>query len=162
MNRKSATKKVLGKSSLTMVNYEVIVDHGQRHAEASLKNDIKMGRVQTRIMQFLWENGESTAREISDYILATEPISHSTIQTLLRKLEKKNAIQHVKRERVFYFSPIAERTGVTASTTREFLNRVFQGSAKSLVSHVLEHENISSDELQELRKMIEEFQERQR
>lgn len=124
-------------------------------------DDIKMGRVQTRIMQFLWDNGESTAREISDCILATEPISHSTIQTLLRKLEKKNAIRHVKRERVFYFSPIAERTGVTTSTTREFLNRVFQGSAKSLLSHVLEHENISPDELQDLHKMIEEYRERQ-
>ena len=127
-----------------------------------MKNDdIKMGRVQTRIMQFLWDNGESTARAISDYILATEPISHGTIQTLLRKLEKKNAIRHVKRERVFYFSPIAERTGVTTSTTREFLNRVFQGSAKSLVSHVLEHENITPDELQELHQMIEEYRERQ-
>lgn len=118
--------------------------------------------MQTRIMQFLWENGESSAREISDYILATEPISHSTIQTLLRKLEKKNAIRHIKRERVFYFSPIADQAGVTASTTREFLNRVFQGSAKSLVSHVLEHQAISADELQEMHRMIEEYRARQK
>lgn len=127
-----------------------------------MENDeIRMGKVQTRIMQFLWEKGESTAREISDHILATEPISHSTVQTLLRKLEKKNAIRHVKRDRVFYFSPIADREGVTVSTTREFLNRVFQGSAKSLVSHVLEHESISQEELQDLHRMIEEYRERQ-
>ena len=137
-----------------------MVDEVRRHV---LKNDdIRMGKVQTRIMQFLWEKGESTAREISDYILTTEPISHSTVQTLLRKLEKKNAIRHEQRDRVFYFSPIADRTDVTASTTREFVNRVFQGSAKSLVSHVLEHESISPDELQELHRMIEEYRERQK
>src|SRR5471030_3033669 len=124
------------------------------------KDEIRMGKVQHRIMQFLWERGEATAREISDYVTATEAISHSTVQTLLRKLEKKNAVSHVERERVFYFSPTADRADVTSSTTREFLNRVFQGSATSLVSHILEHEKVSQDELQQLHKMIEQYREK--
>jgi BlaI family penicillinase repressor len=124
------------------------------------KQEIKLGKVQLRIMQFLWEHGEATAREISDFVTATEPISHSTVQTLLRKLEQKNAVRHVERDRVFFFSPIADRADVTESTTKEFMNRVFQGSATSLVSHILAHEEISSDELKQLRKMIDEYEER--
>jgi BlaI family penicillinase repressor len=124
------------------------------------KQEIRMGKVQLRIMQFLWERGQATAREISDYVTATEPISHSTVQTLLRKLEKKNAVSHVERDRVFYFSPTANQADVTSSTTREFLNRVFQGSATSLVSHILQHEEISNDELQQLHQMIEEYREK--
>ena len=121
--------------------------------------DIRMGRVQTRIMQFLWERGESTAREISDFVTATEPISHSTVQTLLRKLEKKKAVRHVVRDRVFYFSAIAAQDEVTRSSTREFLDRVFQGSALGLVSHILQNETMSEDELAELRRMVEKYKE---
>jgi predicted transcriptional regulator len=124
--------------------------------------DIRMGRVQTRIMQFLWERGESTARDISDFVTATEPISHSTVQTLLRKLEKKNAVRHVVRERVFYFSAIAAQDEVTRSTTREFLERVFQGSALRLVSHILQNEAMTEPELAELHRMVEAFKEEQK
>lgn len=124
------------------------------------KQEIRMGKVQLRIMHFLWEHGEATAREISEFVTATEPISHSTVQTLLRKLEKKNAITHIERERIFYFSPTANRADVTTSTTREFMNRVFQGSAISLVSHILQHEEISSEELQHLHELIQEFREK--
>jgi BlaI family penicillinase repressor len=124
------------------------------------KQDIRLGKVQQLIMQFLWEHGESTARAISDFVTATEPISHSTVQTLLRKLEQKNAVVHVERDRVFFFSAIADREDVTSSTTREFMNRVFQGSATSLVSHLLAHEKISSDEIQQLHQMIEEYREK--
>jgi BlaI family transcriptional regulator, penicillinase repressor len=126
------------------------------------KSEIRMGKVQFRIMQVLWEQGELSAREISDAVTATEPISHSTVQTLLRKLEHKGAIRHVERDRVFYFSPAADRTDVTNSTTREFVNRVFEGSASRLVSHLLEHERIPSEEIAELRRMIDEYQEKEK
>ena len=119
-----------------------------------------MGKVQHRIMQFLWERGEATAREISDYVTVHEPISHSTVQTLLRKLEKKNAVTHVERDRVFYFTPTADRADVTTSTTRDFLDRVFQGSAAGLVSHILKHEKISPEELKQLHEMLQEHQEK--
>ncbi len=124
------------------------------------KNEIRMGKVQLRIMQFLWDQGEAPAREISDHIATTDAISHSTVQTLLRKLEQKGAVSHVERDRIFYFSPIADRSDVTTSTTRDFVNRVFQGSASSLVSHLLQHEQISADELQQLREMINKAEEK--
>jgi len=52
------------------------------------KREFKMGKVQLRIMQFLWQHGEASAREISDGLAVELQLSHSTIQTLLRKLEK--------------------------------------------------------------------------
>jgi predicted transcriptional regulator len=127
---------------------------------SSSKPEIKLGKVQLHIMQFLWEKGQATAREISDHLSEQHSLSHSTIQSLLRKLEKKGAIQHSERERVFLFSPVAKQDEVTVSTTREFLNRVFQGSASGLVSHILEHEKFSKDELDQLRQLIDAHREK--
>ena len=65
----------------------------------------QLGRVQLRIMQVLWEQGRSTAREITDTLNTTEPIAHSTVQTLLRGLEEKDAVSHKSEGRTFVFFP---------------------------------------------------------
>lgn len=124
------------------------------------KPEIKLGKVQHRIMQVLWERREATAREISDAVAEPEGVSHSTVQTLLRKLEHKGAVRHIERDRVFYFSAVADQTDVTTSATRDLLNRVFEGSATRLVSHLLQHERISPDELDHLRDMIDTLEEK--
>ena len=53
------------------------------------------GRVQMRIMQVLWKKKRASAREITDALNEFEPIAHSTVQTLLRTLENKNAIKRL-------------------------------------------------------------------
>jgi BlaI family penicillinase repressor len=58
----------------------------------------RLGKVQLEIMQVLWERGEATAREITDTLCLSTPIAHSTVQTLLRKLELKGAVSHENRE----------------------------------------------------------------
>jgi len=56
------------------------------------RTEIRLGKVQLHIMQFLWESGEATAREITQHLEPVHALSHSTVQTLLRKLEAKGAI----------------------------------------------------------------------
>ncbi len=116
----------------------------------------KLGKVQLQIMQILWERGEATAREVTDALNVTEPVAHSTTQTLLRKLEAKNAVAHRVKDRVFVFRPLSEEADVSESAARDLLTRVFGGSVYGLVSHLLKHETISGDEMQRLRALIDE------
>ena len=116
---------------------------------------IRLGRVQTEIMDILWERGEATAREITDALSAKSTIAHSTVQTLLRELESKHAVAHEQRDRTFVFKPIVRRQEVAETTTRELVSKLFKGSAYGLVSHLLKHEEISDDELKRLKELIE-------
>ncbi len=115
----------------------------------------KLGRVQLQIMQILWERGEATAREVTDALNVTEPVAHSTTQTLLRKLEAKHAVAHTVRDRVFVFRPLSEEADVSESAARDLLTRVFGGSVYGLVSHLLKHEAISDGERLRLRDLID-------
>jgi BlaI family penicillinase repressor len=117
---------------------------------------IRLGRVQLRIMQVLWERRRATAREITDALNADEPIAHSTVQTLLRGLEAKRAADHKLEGRTFVFFPLVREEQVARSVTRELLDRVFGGSVSELVAYLLKHETISSDELRELRRIVNE------
>ena len=114
----------------------------------------QLGRVQLLIMQVLWNKGEATAREITDAMNLIEPIAHSTVQTLLRGLEDKQAVDHRAAERTFVFFPLVKEDDFKNSATQELLSRVFRGKTKDLVAHLLADEGVSSAELAEIRKLI--------
>lgn len=114
----------------------------------------QLGRVQLRIMQVLWERGRATAREITEAINAAEPIAHSTVQTLLRGLEEKGSVAHEAQDRTFVFFPLVQEHEFKQSATRDLVERVFGGSVGSLVAHLLKNENVSREELDEIRKLI--------
>ncbi len=115
----------------------------------------KMGQVQLKIMQLLWRMKRATARELTEELNKNEPIAHSTVQTLLRQLEGKGSVGHELDGRTFFFFPVVEQDKVKKSATRELLQSVFEGRVGNLVSHLLENEKLSPDELAEIRKLLE-------
>ncbi len=116
----------------------------------------RFGRVQLQIMQVLWKRGEATAREITDALNRLGPIAHSTVQTLLRKLEKKGAVAHDVADRTFIFRPLVRSEKVRQKATRELVDRLFAGSPGGLVSYLLKNERIPPEELEQIRGLIEE------
>jgi BlaI family penicillinase repressor len=117
---------------------------------------VRLGSVQLKIMRVLWIRGEVSAREITDELCESQEIAHSTVQTLLRKLEAKGAVAHERRERTFYFRPLIAENQVSRSAAHDLLSRVFQGSVVGLVANLLDHEEVSKEELARLRKLIDE------
>jgi BlaI family penicillinase repressor len=116
----------------------------------------RLGKVQLQIMEVLWREGRATARRITDELSRAKPIAHSTVQTLLRKLEAKGVVTHAVEDRTFIFRPLYQPSDITASATRDLLSRVFHGSVYGLVAHLLEHETISPEERRQLRQLIDE------
>ena len=115
----------------------------------------RFGRVQLMIMQVLWEKGRANARQITEALNLSEPIAHSTVQTLLRKLEAKGAVDHQVEERTFVFHPLVQEDPVKRGATRELIERVFAGSPSGLVSYLLENERVPDGELERIRQLID-------
>lgn len=119
----------------------------------------RLGRVQLMIMQVLWRKGRASAREITAELNGIEPIAHSTVQTLLRKLEAKKAIEHDVDDRTFVFRPRVKEDRVKHGAARDLLDRVFGGSVAELVSYLLQNERVSAAELRQIHKLIEQQKE---
>lgn len=105
-------------------------------------------------MQVLWDKHSATAREITDSINRSEPIAHSTVQTLLRGLEEKGSVSHKTEGRTFVFFPLVEEDDFKQNATSDLVERVFGGNAATLVAHLLRNENVSRKEINEIRKLI--------
>jgi len=117
---------------------------------------MRFGPVQLRIMQVLWRKVRANARKITEELNKESPIAHSTVQTLLRKLERKGAVAHDVEERTFVFRALVKADKVVKSVSREVIDRMLDGSASELVCYLLRHERISKSELKEIRKLINE------
>ena len=114
------------------------------------------GEQQLRLMRQLWKQPRN-ARELTDALNAEAgqvPMAHSTVQTLLRQLEKKGAVCHEQQGRTFIFRPLLEEGRSLAQATREFVNRIFGGSVQGLMAHLLENERVPEQELREIEQLI--------
>jgi BlaI family penicillinase repressor len=118
--------------------------------------EIQLGRMQFRIMQILWDHGRASAREITDVLNGSEPVAHSTVQTLLRQLEAKGAVGHEEEGRTFVFLPRLKEDKVKRTAAHDLLERVFGGNVGSLVAHLLKGERLSKAELEGLQRLIDE------
>ncbi len=118
-------------------------------------SSLKMGKVQLQIMRVLWDRKRANARDITDDLNKQQRIAHSTVQTLLRKLEAKGAVAHDIEDRTFIFYPLVNEENVTKFAYHEFVDRIFSGSAQGLVAYLVKHEEISARELKEIRALID-------
>ncbi len=115
------------------------------------------GRQQLRIMLVLWDKGQATAREVMEVLNRVEPVTESTVRTILRRLEKKGAITHDVDGRTFIFRPLKDEENVRGNATREMLGRLFDGSSGELVSYLLEHEHFTPEERDAIGAFLEEM-----
>ena len=104
---------------------------------------------EAQIMDALWRLAEATAEEIRAQ-LPGEP-HDSTVRTLLRVLEGKGFVIHETRGKTFVYRAAAARDKVQRKALRSFLARLFGGSAEDLVLRLLEDEQITPEQLAQLR-----------
>lgn len=107
-------------------------------------------RRESQIMDVLWEAAPLTAEQIRA-ALADEP-HDSTVRTLLRILETKGYVAHQTRGKAYVYRPAVPREKAQRTAVRGVLSRLFGGSAESLVLRLLEDEQITPDQLDEIRK----------
>ena len=77
----------------------------------------------------------------------------STVKTLLRRLCDKGVVAVEKRE-VFYYRPLLDREEYRRWSARSLLNRVFRGSTRDLIASLVEEDQLSGADLEELREIL--------
>ena len=107
-----------------------------------------------KVMEIIWENEPVSAKQIS--LIAAEQIgwNKNTTYTVINKLEGKGYIR--REDPRFICSSLISREEVCKNEAKSLVDKLFGGSKKALFSALLEDEKLTSDELDELRRMIEE------
>ncbi len=106
------------------------------------------------IMQIFWQHGPLFVKEILDYM--PEPKPHiNTVSTVVRVLEGKGYVDHEKQGGSYKYHALLLKDNYRKTTLREMLKNYFDNSFKSMVSALVEDEQLDADELKEVIKIIE-------
>jgi len=117
-------------------------------------SEIRLGRLELRIMNVVWDNGKATVHDVKDVISRGRKPAYSTILTMMRKLEAKGYLAHDVDDRTYVYRPIISRQTVRQGVIGDLLDRLFEGSPSLLLNSLVEQNRISEEELREIRKLI--------
>jgi BlaI family penicillinase repressor len=108
------------------------------------------------IMKVVWSRGNATVRDVYEALLEERKIAYTTVMTMMNVLEKKGHLRKKVEGRSFLYRPTRPRQKVVGSMVREFVERVFGGSAAPLLAHLVEEEHLTAEELDGLARRIAE------
>jgi predicted transcriptional regulator len=106
------------------------------------------------IMKIIWTRGTATVRDVYEELLTRRKIAYTTVMTMMGILEQKGHLKKSADERAYVYTPAQPQREVVGNMVHDFLKRVFNGSAKPLLVHLVEDKSLSSEELDEIRKLL--------
>lgn len=110
------------------------------------------------ILKILWEHGTLTVRGVLDALGPRKRRAYTSVMSLLNVMTEKGYLERQPQGRAFVYSPRMDRDVTAKSLLGDLLGRVFEGSASTLVAHLLEQSHPSAEELEEIHGLIEQYQ----
>jgi predicted transcriptional regulator len=110
------------------------------------------------ILGVLWQRGASTVRDVFGVLGRTRPIGYTTVLKLMQNMTEKGLVQRNENERAHVYEAKAPREETQKRLVRDLLDRAFAGSASSLVMQALSARKASSEELAQIRKLLDEYE----
>ena len=114
------------------------------------------------ILRVLWARGPSTVREVHEALSEKKDLGYTTVLKLLQIMTEKRTVRRDETQRAHVYEACQPATETKRQLVGDVLQRVFEGSASDLMIHALEGRHTSKKELDELRRLLDEYERRAR
>ena len=114
----------------------------------------KLTPLELEIMHVLWEEGSANVQSVQQKL--KRPLAYTTVQTMLNILHRKGKVKRTLKERAYFYTPAVSRTHVTRQHIGDIIDRLFGGSAESLVMSLVETKHLTPEKLARLQELLEE------
>ena len=104
-------------------------------------------------MKIVWARESVTVRDVYEDLLERRKVAYTTVMTMMKILEQKKYLKKNLVERAYVYRPTQPKRQVVGAMVREFVNRVFNGSAEPLLVHLVEEHNLSREDLEEIARL---------
>jgi predicted transcriptional regulator len=106
------------------------------------------------IMNVLWRLGDANVQAVQQAL--PRELAYTTVQTVLNILHGKGKVKRDKRDRAYFYTPVVSQSQVARHALSDMVERLFGGSAESLVMSLLEARQLTPKKLDRLRKLVRE------
>jgi len=106
------------------------------------------------IMKVIWSRDSATVRDVYEELLKRRKIAYTTVMTVMGTLEQKGHLRKSEQGRAYVYASVEPQTKVVGSMVQEFVKRVFNGSCRPLLVHLVETLEDDADQLEEIRRLL--------
>jgi len=117
----------------------------------------KISAAESQVMEAVWSGGPLAADEIVAEVGAPQGWGEATVKTLINRLLKKKALLSERSEGRTRYRALVSREDYVQGESQGLLDRLFDGNLTPLIAHFAEHRNLKPDEVQRLKKLLEEL-----
>ena len=121
-----------------------------------MKNLPKISEAEWRVMKVFWQESPLTAKKVVERLSDQAEWNPKTIRTLINRLVQKEALAYDQEGRSYLYYPVVEESACAHEESRSFLRRVYGGTLKPMLASFLEEEDLSAEEIEELKQMLDE------
>jgi BlaI family penicillinase repressor len=104
-------------------------------------------------MKIVWERESATVRDVYETLLKRRKVAYTTVMTMMKILEQKKYLKKTQADRAFVYRAAQPKRQVIGDMVRDFVNRVFNGSAEPLLVHLVEEHDLSREDLEEIARL---------
>jgi predicted transcriptional regulator len=115
-----------------------------------------LGAQELAIMKVVWRLKDASVRDVYEDVRARRSVAYTTVMTMMNTLETKGYLKRHLDGRAFRYRPAVPEQKVIGAMVRDFVERVFDGGAAALMTHLVSDSSLSDDERRELRRLIDE------
>jgi len=110
---------------------------------------------ETEILRLVWQLDKATVQDVCDKLPAKRKIAYATVQTLLRRLEKKGYLKHHIRGKAHVFFAAVKSENVIKRSVNDFLDRLFGGDPIPLMQYLAKHGKIDAGDIEKLKRLAD-------
>lgn len=114
------------------------------------------------ILRVLWSKGPSTVREVHDVVSLKRTVGYTGTLKLMQIMAEKGLVSRDESQRSHIYSTSIREEQTQKQLVKSLLTSAFSGSADKLVMQALSAKKVTADELSEIRRMLDELEERQK
>jgi BlaI family penicillinase repressor len=114
-----------------------------------------LGAQELAIMKVVWRLKDASVRDVYEDVRQRRPVAYTTVMTMMNTLETKGYLKKQLDGRAFRYRPALPERRVVGAMVRDFVDRVFDGGAAALLTHLVSESSLSDKERQELRRLID-------
>src|SRR5918993_5756043 len=107
------------------------------------------------LMKLIWQAGSGTVRDIYEALRDRRAVAYTTVQTMMNILEAKGHLRKEPGDKAQVYVPVRPQQAVVKSMVREFVDRVFDGSARPLLVHLIKEKGLTAAERKKLQKLLD-------
>jgi BlaI family transcriptional regulator, penicillinase repressor len=116
--------------------------------------DVALSELQIAVVRILWLRGEASVTDIAAALAAERGLAHTTVATLLTRLEKRGVVSQRREGRQLVYSACISESQVRRSMVADLIGNLFGGDANALVAHLVSEKELAPGDIARARRRL--------